>query len=394
MARPRFLTALAVSAVVCEGLEERSAGGAVVQPDIAFEWYLVEAFARLADRDLVRQTPGIDKARTAVDAKLPLSSKGYLKTPNVFGFHAVYKRLARHIGILNPDEMGLAEAGYELLDVWQREQGLGGFVGLAAGSGLSDFCGRLRDAVAETLTAGHTARTASWQGWRFFVEHLTPEQIGRREAACLWRLLHDVRGDRRGEVFDLAAIRDNRSVIAESHNERDAVRCLLPQSSADLAERWRAICAYEAFCVGLDDAFDWLRLLSTRAGAKTLSRSEFASAKGVQKLVSQLLPNLHAATSRLEVVPGDTAQLFGRIAEAFESVATAEALYDALIQRHSVVQQSKQKREWFERAADDTVMVRSPYRHTEQPPEDEFWRRPYRLRAVLSFCDDLRRGRS
>src|SRR5437867_2251200 len=77
MIRPRFLTAIAVSAVVCEGMEEEIAADRVTPAHVVFEWLLVEGFARAADRSDVRQTPGIDKASEARYAGLPMSTKAY-----------------------------------------------------------------------------------------------------------------------------------------------------------------------------------------------------------------------------------------------------------------------------------------------------------------------------
>jgi hypothetical protein len=50
--------------------------------------------------DGLRRVPGIDKARQARRNKVPMSADRYLKTPKVFGFHGVYKRLARHLDVV------------------------------------------------------------------------------------------------------------------------------------------------------------------------------------------------------------------------------------------------------------------------------------------------------
>lgn len=242
MERPRFVTAMAVSAAVCEGLEDRGAGDGMTPAEVVFEWLLVEGFARRAGRDEVRRTPGIDKAAAAVAAGIPLSARGYLKTPSVFGFHGVYKRLARHLGVVD-DVLRCDETGYELLKIWEREQGQSGFV-----TGDGSVLRSLRVALDDALSMGHTTRTNGWQGWDFFAAHLAPARVGRREAGLLWKKLLSDRGDRRGEVFELVVAPDTHAAFADGASDLVVIRYLLPRSSAQLTTRWRTICAYEAFC--------------------------------------------------------------------------------------------------------------------------------------------------
>jgi hypothetical protein len=48
-----------------------------------------------------------------------MRASAYLRTPGVFGYHGVYKPLARHLGIVD-DDMRLGDAGYALLKAWQK----------------------------------------------------------------------------------------------------------------------------------------------------------------------------------------------------------------------------------------------------------------------------------
>jgi hypothetical protein len=57
----------------------------------------------------LRRVPGIDKARQARRDKVPMNADRYLKTPKVFGFDGVYKRLARHLDVVD-DGLRLGEA--------------------------------------------------------------------------------------------------------------------------------------------------------------------------------------------------------------------------------------------------------------------------------------------
>jgi hypothetical protein len=388
MSRPRFLTAIAVSTAVCEGLEDTIAADAVSPAYLVFEWLLVEGFVREADRADVRRTPGIDKVAACRRDDTPLCARAYLKAPTVFGFHGVYRRLARHLGILD-DEGVLGENGYVLLKTWEREQGLEGFV--ESGSAASGNGGRrmLRDAVADSLKVGYSNRKGGWQGWRFFAEHLVPAQVGKHEAELLRRLLLDAKGDTRGEILQLV---EGLASPEEIESESALADHLLPHASEDLSRRVRAVAAYEGLATLLETAFDWLRWLSSRARA--LSRAEYAAQPEVRQAVAALPSRLGEAEQALDQAPHQAQEEFSELARYFTGVSEAEALHEALHQRHAEVQKAKPpdgKRPWFEVATDGSTMVRVPYRLDQPPAAPTSWGRPYRLSAVVSFCLDLRK---
>ena len=122
--------------VITEPFREEIAKDGVSPPWLVMEWYFVEAMANLrADNGInSSRIPGIDKARQAVADKVPLSSSRYLKTPKVFGYHGVYKRLGKYLDVVNED-FGLGESGYRLLCIWEKEQGLAGFCDQTATNG-------------------------------------------------------------------------------------------------------------------------------------------------------------------------------------------------------------------------------------------------------------------
>ncbi len=127
MQRIRFLTTMTVAALVTEGLEDdprqRDAS-----PHLVWEWLVVEALIReMGDAPDIWGVPGTLVTRRALDQHGYLDARSYLKTPRIFGFHGVYKRLACHLGLVDvhlapgPNAEGLA-------DSWAR--GLG-YTGLA-----------------------------------------------------------------------------------------------------------------------------------------------------------------------------------------------------------------------------------------------------------------------
>ena len=129
----------------------------VSEPWQVFEWYLVEGMVRATDeRNLLRGLPGQDKATGAIKDGVPLSAKRYLKTPTVFGFHGVYRALARDIEVERADRLG--ETGFALLTTWEKEQGLDGFSGSGDGPGRA-VRRRLIDAIQSGLERGYVDRT-------------------------------------------------------------------------------------------------------------------------------------------------------------------------------------------------------------------------------------------
>jgi hypothetical protein len=390
MSRPRFLTAIAVSAAVCENLEDRLAADGITPAYLVFEWLVVEAFVREGERQATRGTPGTQKAQEVRDSNDAMSHRTYLKTPTVFGFHGVYKPLARHMGIVD-DDLRLADKGYELLKAWQTEQRLEGFLESAAVAGEGRAVRQvLRSAVEEGLAAGHTVRQGGWRGWSILARHLPPANAGVSEAALLARLLEDAEAEPRGEVFRL---------LREAGDTGDAGEkpivdsFLIRKCSRELADRLNAIVAYEDACSVLEEAFDWIRFLSTHSRERPIDAKTFAVESRTGTLSRELAGRLAAAEQALAVSPLGVQQLFAQLAKGFDSVRDAAGLFEAVLARHDEVQKAKPpegKRSWFERSPDGATFVRVPYRRIERPESDRGWTRPYRIHTVLSFLDDLR----
>ena len=390
MSRPRFVTAIAVSAAVCEGLEDRFAADGVTPAYLVFEWLVVEAFGRAGKPELTLKTPGTQKAHDVRTSGDVMCARTYLKTPTVFGFHGVYKPLARNLGIVD-DELRLADRGYELLKIWQSEQGMEGFFESATGSGPGRSARQvMRSAVDEGLAASCTKRGGGWQGWSILAEHLAPAMAGPKEAAFLQHLLADAEAAPRGEIFKLL----NDAGDTDEHSEDDLVRTILsPNASPDLLRRLKAIAAYENVCAVLEEGFDWISFLSTHSQVRPITRQTFAEQPRARQLAKDLPAAIRGAEDALTASPLNVQQLFAQLAKGFDAVRDASALFEAVLARHEQVQKAKPpegKRSWFERSPDGATMVRPAYRVTEQPSADGEWNRPYRISTVLSFLDDLK----
>ena len=89
-------------------------------PHIVWEWLVVEALIREMDGEAgLWGVPGTNVARRAIREFGYIDTRSYLKTPRIFGFHGVYKRLAVHLGVCQVD-LGPGPAAEELADAWAR----------------------------------------------------------------------------------------------------------------------------------------------------------------------------------------------------------------------------------------------------------------------------------
>ncbi len=122
MQRIRFLTVMAVGAVLSEELEWK-AGDSACEPWLVWEWLVVEALLRSPTiAPELRGVPGTLVTKRALRSHQYLDERSYLKTPRIFGFHGVYKRLAIHLGLVDV-HMNPQASAEELVQAWARDHG-------------------------------------------------------------------------------------------------------------------------------------------------------------------------------------------------------------------------------------------------------------------------------
>jgi hypothetical protein len=385
---PRFLTSMAVSLAVCEGLEDLVASDGVSTPRLVFEWYLVEGMVRAAGmREEMEGVPGSLKARKAKDDGVPLSARRYLKTPGVFGFHGIYRLLARSLGIEQGDRLG--EAGFELLRVWEREQGQAGFASLGGGGPGVTMRKQLREAVEAGLHKASTARSPAWAGWSFFQTHLNIQQAGTQEARFIADLLlQDVAGHR-GDLLQFLVSKPGWKLWSQHGDERTFHAAMRRQAGAELSLLLAAITAYETFARLCLDAFDDMLVELTRTSAKTSPKS--LAALPSMKLASQRVPELFGEVmAKLE--PFDQVPRFVQSFATLAERGSAVEWVERLAEHHRRVQRSKPpdgKNAWFERFDDGSFIIRPLYRRDEGGRHDESYVHAYRTGALASFAKDL-----
>lgn len=388
MSRPRFLTAIAASLEVCsEFNDDAIAKDEISEPWQVFEWYLVEGMVRTSDLEQRKGLPGSLKAAQAIEDRVPLSAKRYLKTPTVFGLHGVYRNLARNLGI---DEGGrLGETGFELLSTWAQEQGLQGFCGSGGGPGR-EARDQLVSAVRDGLEKGATARSSSWSGWEFFSQHLGPYAAGPNEAQFLLSaLLSDTKGHRK-QVIDFLVTAAGRSGWEANNSEREFHQALRRNSGESLSLLLDAIDAYETLSRLCEDAFrDCLCELTRQGGHKTplALLARLKSVKDASERVPAMFDDVLARLEPFDLAPRLSESLSG-LAERGKPTDWTERL----IKHHQLTQHNKPpngKNPWFEQFDDGSIMIRPDYRTDDTGTHDDWYVHLYRTRPLWDFVTDL-----
>lgn len=386
--RLRLLTAYAVSLHLCRQFDpEQVAADGVTEPWLVFEWYLVEGLVRSLPADELVGVPGRDKTEAAVRASGHLSAARYLKGPANFGFHGVYRVLARDLGIEVAEQLG--ETGFALLAAWADDQGLEGFVGSADGEGRR-LRSLLTDAVTAGLQAGEVDRTPGWQGWALLGRHLAPASIGPGERSILHKALEAPDAGHRRAVLAYLISDEGRARWLQAASERHFHSGLRERSDAPLRALLDTISVYETFSRLCTDAFyACLREMSLAAGRVRPER--LGASPPVAAAATQIPPLFTELAERLSPY-GQEAALNERFCELFRP-CDATAWSVALLDHHRRVQETKPpagKAPWCERFDDGSYMVRPAYRVGDVAERTDEYVHAYRTRPLWRFARDLR----
>jgi hypothetical protein len=391
MGRPRFVTAMALGACVCENWDADAVSADGVTPAwLVYEWFVVEAFVR-AEESLAERSgiPGIQKVRRAVRNQRPVSFASYLKTPTVFGFTGVFRRLARAVGILTEDGR-LDDGGYELLTAWAKDQGLDGIVDASSGGGAA-FRGRLQRAVLQGMEKGHTTPQTK-EFWHELVRRLDPARPGRNEEKVL--LGHIL--SRAGPVDMIARVCNALVAQGGAPNREDEapfLRKLSSRAPADLKQLLTAIDAYEAFGRAITDAFNTLRHCASINGGAAVDAEVFSRAKAAKIALEALEPGIARIRMHPTLLEWERDQTgLVQALERFEGVRNCADLFEAILSYHEQIQGNKPpngKRSWFERAPRGKVVVRSGYSLYEPVEGQSEYVHEYRIPTFSRFLSDL-----
>ncbi|MGD1096837.1 MAG: hypothetical protein ABSB35_33195 [Bryobacteraceae bacterium] len=386
MQRIRFFTAMAVGASVTEGLEDNPSQRDA-SPYLVWEWLVVEALMRkMRDDSSIWGVPGTLVARRALDQYGYLDARSYLKTPRIFGFHGVYKRLAIHLGLVDV-HLGPGPNADGLVDAWARGLGLTGIQD--AKPLLSRWSTAVRRSLGEK--SPHTRPGWADDAWSELAVAFAPSTAKAREKRYLRNLLLATDGRRLGAlpaIWQLQAESDDgfrEEVLHDRLQEKD----IGYQPLLD------AIRTYEAFARSLQDAFDLLKSEAARLDAHGFDVSLIARDVDFRKSVDGLHERFeaaHRALGEVNIASVSLQNIFDQRFSLFAEPMDAGICARALCSHHESVQRSKSadgKRPWFDRIGQDRIYVRHQYREQRRDIMPDRYVHNYRGEPIRRFYVDL-----
>lgn len=385
MSRVRFLTAIVVGATLAEELGDENGRDGKTPPYLAYEWMVVEALARKRPASETVAVPGIQKAQRMLNRSWSahLDAGSYLQVPKVFGFHGVYKRLARATGYVD-EGLLCVSSGDEIVRTWEREQGLPGFADRAAHTAGGRLGRALATEVSNALANGRVATPSGSHIWLKLARALGPDDPGPRERRSLWDdLLSEREPVRRELILALEG-------LGGWTTEAEALRAVVSTASEDLRARLSAIEAYERVARLLTRAFHAMRAASAGQGTRPVRPAQLTENAFVVRASTEL-PDAMAGASEL-LDPLGQGPLLESMLGCFSERHRPADLVETVLTHHDRVQADKGgKRPWLERTANG-FYVRAPYRPRDDAPGDDRYVHPYRVTALSSFIEDLEGG--
>lgn len=385
MQRIRFLTAMAVGAFVTQELESSCAADDC-PPWLVWEWLVVESLLRSPTiTSELRGVPGTLVTKRALNSHKYLDEKSYLKTPRIFGFHGVYKRLAIHLGLVDV-HMSPQSGAEELVLAWARDQGW---------TNLQDANQRLdvwRIGLRRSLEAKPPRTHTNWNGdaWEQLAQSLKPDGAGKHERRVLSRLL--LNKDHRAlgalpDIWNLQGGLDDESYCEERVVEELKIR------NPSLLPLLDAISFYEAFCRKLSDGFNLIRTHAIHADLRGLVVTELRRESDFKESVAELSRAFEDAYTVIQAIDSGLATQFDERFKDFSDPMPADEIAVVLCKHHESIQNGKSdsgKRAWFDRLGDDRIYLRHQYRENVQDPLLGRFVHDYRGRPIRNFYKDLR----
>lgn len=390
---PRFLT------IALAGMAARAAGGiAEASPKglpswLVYEWVIVEALVSQAlderDRNLAQGIPGRDKVQSTLLAGDALALGNYLKTPSVFGFHGVYRVLGLKTGLFHAAGQP-SDAGFALLQAWELDQGLSGFV---SGTGPGT---EFRQALVRAVSAGLESecsrlRNRQLIGW--IRQHLAHRQVGPEEGVALWEAL---KGDAlRSEYLDLLTSAEGQAQWLAADGDQALIhRWMSRRASDSLRLLLHAVQSIERFFRLLNDGFDEVR--DTLGEARcALPIAKVCTGPAVARAAEDAPRAYRDAMEALgQVEPSLRAR--GELTFSWAGAPMSAASFaGSLIAHHERIQRTKPpngKRSWFDTFSDGRIALRAAYVLQEPfSPNPDRYVHPYRIGPLWSFSSRLRR---
>jgi len=390
MQRIRFLTAMAVGTLITEGLGE-DARQRDASPYLGWEWLVVESLIRNTDNDSqIWGVPGTLVTRRALSQHGYLDAQSYLKTPRVFGYHGVYKRLAIHLGIVNV-HLGPGPNTQGLVDAWARDLQSGGLADVKPM--LSNWSAALRRSMNEKPP--RTKSGWSSNAWDELARAFAPGASNTHEKRYLRKLLLS-EDDRR-----LGALPILWQLQAEFKNDEfqeETLQRRLGERAPEYGPLLKAIRAYEEFARSLQDAFDVLKAEASEASRLDTQGFEVSQithdddfkqcAEGLHDLYGEAYRALGEVTMDNVSVQNLFAERFSPFSEPVDAGKCASDL----CRHHETIQQGKSadgKRPWFIRTGPNRIYIRHDYRDQRRPIQPGRYVHDYRGWPIRRFYKDL-----
>ena len=388
MQRIRFLTAMAVGAMVTEGMEEapqfRDAS-----PYLVWEWLVVEAIVRTSSNgSSVQGVPGSDMARRALQQHNYLDARSYLKNPRIFGFNGVYKRLAVHLKLLDVN-LGPGPRTEELFAAWARDLRIG------SREEAKSLVQRWSAAVRRSLGEKPPRTKTNWTNreWTELAVAFAPEGAQGWEKSCLREAL--LAADDR-KLGALPALWRLQSEFDDKEFREEPMHVMLQGREPVYGSLLTAIRNYETFSRNLKDAFDLLKAVAAGQKTQGFLVIEIARDEKFNRCVEDLHEQFMDADSALGEVGLVGSSLRNTFSERFSRFAEpmdAGSCGLALCAHHEAVQQAKSadgKRPWFDRIGTDRIYIRHAYREPRQPIQPGRYVHGYRGWPIRRFYRDLK----
>jgi hypothetical protein len=386
MQRIRFLTAMAVGALVTQDLAA-DPEQPECPPHQIWEWLVVEAMVRTQNTDdPLRGVPGTLVTSRAIDDFGYVDFRSYLKTPRVFGFHGVYKRLAVHVGLVDSDLAPRPEAE-QLVNAWARDRGF---------TGLRDARPLFRawaEAVERSLACEPCRTRPGWtqtdQRWNELASAFLPGDIGTRERQVLRNALCSD-GDR--SLGALSLIWELQPEFNDNDYQEESLHARLSETRPSLVPLLSAIAAYERFCRSLEDGFDLIRDSAGRQSSFGYEIGSIAGDAGFVEAVHDLPNRARQAEHRLGELDSEIRGLFCERFQPFLEPMAPGQIAHALCEHHESIQKGKSevgKRPWFDRLGGDRIHLRQRYRIPPYQPRPGRYVHAYRGLPIRSFFQDI-----
>ena len=387
MQRIRFLTAIAVGAQVTEGLQEDTRQHDAA-PYLVWEWLVVEALIRrMGDNPSVWGVPGTLVARRALEQHGYLDARSYLKTPRIFGFHGVYKRLATHVGLVDVN-LSPGPSADALADIWARG------LGFASLSDARPTLSRWSDAVRRCLREKPPRSKPGWNGdeWEQVAKAFAPFEAKARERRALCELLLSDGQRPLGALPTLWQLVEQAG-DADLHEER------LHAELVKLQPRYKplidAIRTYEGFARSLQDAFDVLKFEATTLDCQGFVVTRISSDEDFKTSVKDLhtrYAEAHRALGEVSIASMSLQNLFSARFAPFSEPLDAGTCALTLCSHHETIQRKKSadgKRPWFDRVDTSRIYIRHAYREPRRDITPGRYLHDYRAAPIRRFYNDL-----